>query len=85
MTVLSPSHSNDLVKSNLSAAIKMLETWKSSYFEVRAKIESSGRDARWEFDRKKLFDRSDYICSVCRNLLDIAKVRLAPFSGPNFT
>lgn len=53
----------------------MLHTWKNSYFAVRAKIESSGRDVRWEFDRKRLFDRSDYIAEVCQDVCDIAQVR----------
>ena len=52
----------------------MLDTWKSSYFTTRAKIEESGRDSRWEFDRKKLFEKTDYMAKICDNLADIAKV-----------
>jgi len=55
-------------------AKKMLETWKSSYFTTRAKIEESGRDSRWEFDRKRLFDRTDYMSSICGDLANVAKV-----------
>ena len=68
------SNTYDDVKTDLEAAVKMLDKWKDSYFEVRHKIEASGRDARWEFDRRKLFDRSDYISEVCKNLLNIAQV-----------
>ncbi|CAG5116361.1 unnamed protein product, partial [Candidula unifasciata] len=62
------------IKGITSQAVKMLHTWKNSYFTIRAKIESSGRDVRWEFDRKRLFDRSDYIADVCQDLHDIAQV-----------
>ena len=62
------------VKRRTQEAKKMLTTWKDSYFDVRAKIEASGRDQRWEFDRKKLFDRTDYMASICQNLCDVAQV-----------
>lgn len=52
----------------------MLDLWKDSYFEVRAKIEQSGRDSRWEFDRKKLFERTDYMAAICHDLHDVAQV-----------
>ena len=52
----------------------MLDLWKDSYFEVRAKIEASGRDSRWEFDRKKLFERTDHMATICQNLHDVAQV-----------
>ena len=35
--------------------------------EVREKIETSG-NARWEFNRKELFDRTDYMASICGDL-----------------
>ena len=53
----------------------MLGLWKESYFDVRAKIEASGRDARWEFDRKRLFERTDYMASICNDLHKVAQVR----------
>ena len=46
----------------------LLETWKSTYMAMREKIELSGRDARWEFDRKQLFDRTDYMAGICADL-----------------
>ena len=36
--------------------------------EVRAKIESSGRDARWEFDRGKLFRITNYMSGICEDI-----------------
>lgn len=57
----------------------MLETWKEAYQEVRKKIEQSGRDARWEFDRKRLFERSDHIAQVCKDIHKIAQVHVCVY------
>ncbi|PIK48528.1 putative dynein heavy chain 10, axonemal isoform X3 [Apostichopus japonicus] len=57
-----------------SEAKKTLELWKECYFEVRAKIEASGRDARWEFDRKRLFERTDYMATICQDIYNVAEV-----------
>ena len=54
----------------------MLDLWKETYFEVRAKIEASGRDSRWEFDRKKLFERTDYMAAICQDLHNVAQVTM---------
>src|SRR6218665_573376 len=62
------------VKRKTSEAKAMLQLWKSSYLQVRAKIESSGRDARWEFDRKRLFERTDYMSTICQDLFNVAEV-----------
>ena len=62
------------VKQKASEAKKMLELWKSSYLETRAKIEASGRDSRWEFDRKILFEKTDHMAVVCEDLYHIAQV-----------
>nr|XP_026696380.1 dynein heavy chain 10, axonemal isoform X1 [Ciona intestinalis]XP_026696381.1 dynein heavy chain 10, axonemal isoform X2 [Ciona intestinalis] len=66
--------SPEQVKLKTSEACHMLELWKETYFDVRAKIEASGRDARWEFDRKRLFDRTDYMAGICKNLHNVAQV-----------
>ena len=52
----------------------MLDLWKESYFDVREKIETSGRDSRWEFDRKKLFETTDYMSNICKDLHYVAQV-----------
>jgi len=62
------------VKRKVSDAKKMLDLWKSSYLETRAKIEASGRDSRWEFDRKKLFEKTDHMATVCEDLYHTAQV-----------
>ena len=64
----------EVAKSKVHDAKQVLELWKSSYFEVRAEIEESGRDQRWEFDRKRLFERTDYMASVCQDLYNVFQV-----------
>uniref|UniRef100_I3N0B0 Dynein axonemal heavy chain 10 n=1 Tax=Ictidomys tridecemlineatus TaxID=43179 RepID=I3N0B0_ICTTR len=51
-----------------------LKMWKKAYFDTRAKIEASGREARWEFDRKRLFEKTDYMASICQDLYDVLQV-----------
>jgi len=63
-----------MIKQKASDAHDMLLAWKTAYQEVRKKIEQSGRDARWEFDRKKLFERSDHIAQVCKDICGIVQV-----------
>jgi len=63
-----------VAKSKLRDAKQVLDLWKSSYFKVRAEIEDTGRNQRWEFDRKKLFEMTDYIASICRDLLNVLQV-----------
>ncbi len=40
----------------------------------RADIEASGRDYRWEFDRKRLFGKSDYMIRMCHDLEGIVGI-----------
>ncbi|XP_069475795.1 dynein axonemal heavy chain 10 [Ambystoma mexicanum] len=55
-------------------AKETLETWKNAYFDVRAKIEASGRDQRWEFDRKRLFEKTDYLAAICQDLFNTLQI-----------
>ncbi|XP_077294859.1 dynein axonemal heavy chain 10-like [Arctopsyche grandis] len=55
-------------------AKNMLEKWKKCYMLTRQKIENSGKGARWEFDRRRLFHRTDYLASVCDDLSKVARV-----------
>ena len=71
---LSCRDTTDEVKRRTSEATRMLKTWKKCYFEVRGKIEASGRDQRWEFDRRKLFERTDYMSNICQDLYNVAQV-----------
>ncbi|KAJ3224095.1 Dynein heavy chain 10, axonemal [Clydaea vesicula] len=61
-------------KQKIIDAKELLESWRKNYFLVRERIEQSGRDQRWEFDRKKLFELTDYMALRCTNLCEIAEV-----------
>eukprot|EP00920_Eleutheroschizon_duboscqi_P000635 GHVT01001786.1.p1 GENE.GHVT01001786.1~~GHVT01001786.1.p1 ORF type:complete len:2279 (-),score=271.40 GHVT01001786.1:1123-7959(-) len=56
----------------LRVAKAALESWEASYMDVRRKIENSDGDRRWEFDRRELFLRTQYMIPVCDNLLEVA-------------
>ena len=62
----------------------VLDSWQQVYLQVREKIEVSGRDARWEFDRKKLFSRTSYVSEVCGDLKHVVEVvdEFHKFLGP---
>jgi len=55
-------------------AIKMLRTWKDAYCDTRQKIEKSGKEQKWEFDKNKLFKETEYIAAVASDLFDMAQV-----------
>lgn len=52
----------------------VLKNWNQTYCEVREVIFQSGRDNRWEFSKKLLFDRTDYMAKRCEDLCDVAQV-----------
>lgn len=64
----------EVAKSKVRDAKKVLDQWKSSYFEMRAELEESGKYPRWEFDRKRLFERTDYMASVCQDHYNVLQV-----------
>uniref|UniRef100_A0A663MH87 Dynein heavy chain tail domain-containing protein n=1 Tax=Athene cunicularia TaxID=194338 RepID=A0A663MH87_ATHCN len=61
-------------KKKIAEAKSTLEQWKKCYFTVRAQIEESGREQHWEFDQNRLFEKTDYMTSVCQDLYDILQV-----------
>ncbi|CAG2185195.1 DNAH [Mytilus edulis] len=63
------------VKRKTAEAKQMLQQWESSYMEVRAKIEASGRDQRWEFNKNDLFKDTKHMAEICQNLYDVAQVK----------
>lgn len=63
--------------SNVQDAKRVLDQWKTSYFEMRAEIEESGSYSRWEFDRRKLFERTDYMASICQDLNHVLQVSVS--------
>uniref|UniRef100_A0A8C8G323 AAA+ ATPase domain-containing protein n=1 Tax=Oncorhynchus tshawytscha TaxID=74940 RepID=A0A8C8G323_ONCTS len=64
----------EVAKAKAQDGKQVLDQWKACYFEVRARIETSGRDPRWEFDRKKLFEKTDYMASICQDLYKILQI-----------
>jgi len=62
----------------------VLESWFSNYMDVREKIEKSGTDHRWEFDKRRLFDKTRYMAKICDNLFSIATAldEFFKFLGP---
>ena len=52
----------------------MLKAWESTYLDVRRKIEQSNRDERWEFDKTRLFDRTNYMAVILQDMHDISQV-----------
>ncbi|XP_041853005.1 dynein heavy chain 10, axonemal [Melanotaenia boesemani] len=64
----------EVAKSMVHDAKLALEQWKLSYFVARAEIEKSSRAARWEFDQKRLFEKTDYMASVCQDLCNVFQV-----------
>ena len=62
----------------------VLEQWSENYFRMRKRIEDSGSDHRWEFDRKLLFGKTDYMAEVCSHFLEIMNAldRFHKFLGP---
>jgi len=63
-----------------------LRSWKENYLKVRESIERSNRDARWEFDRERLFSRTDHIARVCVDLSEMlaASLDFQAFLSPKF-
>ena len=48
----------------LGHAVAALTRWQAAYLEMRAAIEESGRDARWEFSKTALFSGTNYMAEV---------------------
>jgi hypothetical protein len=49
-------------------------TAHGQWLQVREKIETSGRDARWEFSKATLFARSNYMAEVCGHLSEMVEI-----------
>ena len=62
----------------------VLTKWSEHYFRMRKKIEDNTTDQRWEFDRKALFSKTDYMSEICGNILEIIEAldHFRVFLGP---
>ena len=61
---LSRDEATNLVKTSKC----LLEVWRESYMETRARIQNMGQGRRWEFDRAKLFEATNYMVEICSNV-----------------
>ena len=55
-------------------AKSVLDGWYKVYMHVRKTIEANGRDARWEFPRPMLFDRTTYMSEICTDLTEMVEI-----------
>ena len=61
-------------RERISKSRAVLSAWRDSYFVVRKRIEDSGTDHRWEFDKKRLFEKTDHMNEVCGDVGKIMQV-----------
>ncbi|XP_074410515.1 dynein axonemal heavy chain 10 isoform X7 [Zonotrichia albicollis] len=58
-------------KKKITEAKHTLEQWKKCYFTTCIQVEESGSKRYWKFDVKSLFEKTDYMVSICQDLYDI--------------
>ncbi|BDA41784.1 probable Dynein-1-alpha heavy chain, flagellar inner arm I1 complex [Coccomyxa sp. Obi] len=75
---------HDKAVTQLSTAKRMLERWFTAYMETREKIETSGRESRWEFSKTALFEHTSHMAQMCSSLLSMLDTiyTLNEFLGP---
>uniref|UniRef100_A0A8D2N9M5 Dynein-1, subspecies f n=1 Tax=Zonotrichia albicollis TaxID=44394 RepID=A0A8D2N9M5_ZONAL len=61
-------------KKKITEAKHTLEQWKKCYFTTCIQVEESGSKRYWKFDVKSLFEKTDYMVSICQDLYDIFQV-----------
>jgi dynein heavy chain len=62
------------VMRKLKEGAETLRKWKTTYYQIRDRIEQERRDDRWEFDKDRMFERSEYMTDRCMDLYEFAKV-----------
>lgn len=76
--------SPEAAKHMVTEARKVLESWHATYMDVRHRIEESGTDHRWEFDRKRLFEQTNYMARVCGDLLEVNVATTTKFESSTY-
>ncbi|NXP87266.1 DYH10 protein, partial [Passerina amoena] len=61
-------------KKKITEAKNTLEQWKKCYFTTCIQVEESGSKRYWKFDTKSLFEKTDYMVSICQDLYHIFQV-----------
>ncbi|KAL9651290.1 hypothetical protein ABK040_001243 [Willaertia magna] len=56
----------------LQEGADVLQKWKTTYFQVREKIENTSKDERWHFEKDSLFEQSDYMIDRCFDLKELS-------------
>eukprot|EP00947_MAST-08B_sp_MAST-8B-sp1_P000067 g67.t1 len=76
--------SADVAIRTINEAQSVLQSWENQYRDVRDRIEKSGNDHRWEFDKKRLFEKTNHMANICGDLSTIAQVldEFHRFLGP---
>lgn len=64
----------DNILQKTDQAIQIFTIWRESYFTVRTVIEKSSIEARWEFDEKRLFEKTDYMIKICYDIKNFAEI-----------
>ena len=67
---MAPADAVTLIRTGKS----VLDGWHNTYMQVREKIEISGRDARWEFSKPMLFERTNYMSEICSDLNEMVEI-----------
>ncbi|NXH96343.1 DYH10 protein, partial [Pachycephala philippinensis] len=63
-----------VAKLKVTEAKTTLEQWKKCYFTTCIQVEESGSERYWKFDVKRLFEKTDYMASICQELHDVFQV-----------
>ncbi|NWS90944.1 DYH10 protein, partial [Toxostoma redivivum] len=61
-------------KKKIREARNTLEQWKKCYFTTCIQVEESGSKRYWKFDVTRLFEKTDYMVSICQDLYDIFQI-----------
>ena len=71
----------------IGQAKNVLDKWQDSYLKTRKLIEIATPQHRWEFhtEKKTLFERTNYMSTVCRDLIHVVDVvtQFRMFLGPD--
>ena len=65
----------EVAMAKIKEAQDVLTSWYTEYNKTKEAIFESGRDNRWEFPKKMLFDRTDYMAKRCEDLFEVAQVQ----------
>jgi dynein heavy chain len=65
----------EVAMAKIKEAQDVLTSWYTEYNKTKEAIFESGRDNRWEFSKKMLFDRTDYMAKRCEDLFEVAQVQ----------